>query len=87
MQHLNTQISAYHTVATVTPPRPSHAPLQHHLPGPRRTRATSWWGMTLLGAGLLGGWVVMGVGGGVFLGLLVGLWLWAGCIDKKGEVV
>jgi hypothetical protein len=87
MQHLNTQISAYHTVATVTPPRPSHAPLQHHLPGPRRTRATSWWGMTLLVAGLLGGWVVMGVGGGVFLGLLVGLWLWAGCIDTKGGAV
>jgi len=41
--------------------------------------------MTLLVAGLLGGWGVMGVGFGVFLGLLAGLWLWAGCIDKKGE--
>jgi len=87
MQHLNTQISAHHTVATVTPPRPSHTPLQHHLPAPRRTRATSWWGMTLLVAGLPGGWVVMGVGCGVFLGLIVGLWLWAGVIDKKGGSV
>ena len=87
MQYLNTQMWAYHTVATVTPPRPSHLPLQHHTPDPRRTRATSWWGMTLLGAGLVGGWVVMGVGCGVFLGLLVGLWLWAGCIDKKGGAV
>ncbi len=48
MQYLNTQMWAYHTVATVTPPRPSHLPLQHHTPDPRRTRATSWWGMTLL---------------------------------------
>jgi hypothetical protein len=43
--------------------------------------------MTLLGAGLLGGWVVMGVGWGVFLGLLAGLWLWAEYIDKKGGMV
>jgi len=84
MQHLNTQISAYHTVATVTPPRPSLSPLQHHLPAPRRTRATSWWRIPLLVAGLLGSWVILGVGYGVFLGLLVGLWQWAGCIDKKG---
>lgn len=87
MQQLNTQIWAYHTVATVTPPRPSHAPLQHHLPAPRRTRATSWGGMTLLVAGLLGGGVVMGVGCGVFLGLLVGLWLWAGAMENKGGTV
>ena len=71
----NTNVWAYHAAVTLPP--------AHHPPGPRRTRALSWWGMTLPVAGLLGGWVVMGVGCGVFLGLLVGLWLWAGCIDKK----
>src|SRR5262249_14065435 len=86
MQQLNTQMWAYHTVATVTPPRPSHAPLQHP-PDPRCTRATSWWRRTLLVASLLGVWVVMGVGWAEFLGLLVGLWLWTGCIDKKGGAV
>jgi hypothetical protein len=43
--------------------------------------------MTLLVAGLLGGGVVMGVGCGVFLGLLVGLWLWAGAMENKGGTV
>ena len=66
-----------------SPSKPPRSP-QHHPPAPRRNRATSWWKMTLLGAGLLGAWVVMGVGYGVFLGLLAGLWFWAGCIDKNG---
>src|SRR5215813_12482776 len=56
---------------STTPPTPG-------APGQRRGG-----GMPLLVAGLLGGWLVMGVGGVVFLGLLVGLWLWAGSMDKK----
>ncbi len=66
----NAHVWASHVGVTLTPVRPPHLPLQHPLPGARRTRATSWWGMTLLGAGLLGGWVAIGVGWGVFLDLL-----------------
>ena len=75
MISVNTNVWASHAAVTLPPAHPSDS---------RRTRAMSWWGMTLLVAGLLGVWVVMGVGWGVSLGLLVGLWLWAGHIDKKG---
>ncbi len=80
----NANVWAPHAAVTLTPAGPPPRSPQHHPPAPRRNRATSWWKMTLLGAGLLGAWVVMGVGCGVFLGLLAGLWLWAGCIDKNG---
>jgi len=83
MISVNANIWAPHTAVPLSPARPSLLPVQHHPPDPRRTRATSWWGMPLLVAGLLGGWLVMGVGGVVFLGLLVGLWLWAGSMDKR----
>jgi len=79
----NAHVWAPHAAVTLTPARSPHLPPA--AAPPRRNRATSWWGMTLLVAGLLGGWGVMGVGFGVFLGLLAVLWLWAGCIDKKGE--
>jgi len=75
MISVNPNVWAAHAAVTLPPAHPSDS---------RRTRAMSWWGMTLLVAGLLGVWVVMGVGWGVSLGLLVGLWLWAGHIDKKG---
>jgi len=78
----NAHVWAPHAAVTLPPAREPHL-LPQHPPGARRTRATSWWGMTLLGAGLLGGWVVLGAGCGVVLGLLAGLWLWAGYIDKR----
>ena len=78
----NAHIWAPHAAVTLSPARSPHLPLQQHPS--RRNRAALWRRMTLLGAGLLGGWVVMGVGCGVILGLLAGLRLWAGCIDKKG---